>query len=295
MVSAGSILEGAFGLVRDHPAAVAVWALIYFAAVAGMSLAMQPFLGNLTDPEAMAANMQNMFGQLMLFQFGFFILYVAMWTAALRAILRPSEGGLAFIRFGMDEIRMFIVMIILGIIFYFGFILAMIAVTLVAVAGYAAGGVVGAVAAAAIGSLLAFGIVIWLMVRLSLAFPLTLLRGDIVIGESWRLTKGRFWPLFGAYLVIFLVITALGIAASFATTGSYLVDIIQNIQDPAALQGIIEAQMARQFGQVTAMTVLGWALSAIAGALTIALGGGAVATAVRGLTAGQETVADTFT
>lgn len=294
MVSAGSILEGAFGLLRDHPAAVAVWGLIYFAAAAGMSLAIQPALGNLTDPEAMAANMQSMFGQLMLFQFGFFILYVAMWTAAQRAILRPSEGGIAFIRFGMAEIRMFIVMIILGITFYFGFVLAIIAVTLVAVAGYAAGGVAAAVAAAAIGSLLAFGIVTWLLVRLSLAFPLTLLRGDIVIGESWRLTQGRFWPLFGAYLVIFLVVTALGIAASFAATGSYLIDIIRNIQDPAALQGVIEAQMARQFGQVTAMTVLGWALSALAGTLTIALFGGALATAVRGLTAGQESMADTF-
>jgi hypothetical protein len=52
--------------------------------------------------------------------------------------------------------------------------------------------------------------------------------------------------------------------------------------------------MARQFGSIGAMTVLGWALSSIGGALTIALGGGAMATALRDLTAGRESVADTF-
>ncbi|MGZ8997572.1 MAG: hypothetical protein ACXW2T_01825, partial [Allosphingosinicella sp.] len=245
MISAGSVLEGAFGLIRDHPAAVAVWGLIYLAAVAGTSLAIQPLLAGATDPEAIAANMESMFGQLMLFQFGFFILFVAMWTAAQRAILRPSQEGIAFIRFGMDEVRMLILMIVLGIIFYVGLLIAIVAITLVAVAGYAAGGAVVAVPIAAIGAVLSFGIVIWLQVRLSLAFPLTLLREEIVIGESWRLTKGRFWPLFGAYLVIFMLIFALSIAASFATTGSYLIEIIQNMKDPVALQRVMEAQMAR--------------------------------------------------
>jgi membrane-anchored glycerophosphoryl diester phosphodiesterase (GDPDase) len=141
---------------------------------------------------------------------------------------------------------------------------------------------------------MALSAVVWFQVRLSLAFPLTLLRREIVIGESWRLTRGRFWTLFGAYLVIFVLVTALSVAATFATSGSYFIDIFRNMTDPAAMQRIMAAQLARQAGGIGAMTVLGWLLSAAAGALTIALGGGALATAARALTAGQESIADTF-
>lgn len=295
MTSAGSILEGAFGLVRDHPAAVAIWGLIYLVAVAGTALLVQPLmLGAASDPEAIAANMQSMFGQLMLFQFLFFLLFVAMWTAALRAILRPSEGGVAFLRFGMDEIRMIILTVVIAILIYAGLVVAIIAAIMIGAAAYAAAGAAAAIAVGVIAAIAALSVIIWLEVRLSLAFPLTLLRGDIIIAESWRLTRGRFWPLFGAYLVIFVVVTALSIAASFASTGSYLVDLIQNMGDPEGLQRVIQAQMASQLGEIDAMTILGWVLSAAAGALTIALGGGAVATAVRDLTANRESVGDTF-
>lgn len=295
MISAGSILEGGFGLIRERPMAVAAWGLIYLAALVGISLAVQPMVAGMgTDPQAIAANMSSTFGQLMLVQFGFFILFVAMWTAAQRAILRPSDGGFAFMRLGMDEVRILVLMVVLGILFYVGLVVAVIAVTVVAGIAYAAGGAAVAVPLAILASLLALGVVIWLQVRLSLAFPLTLLREEIVIGESWRLTRGRFWTLFGAYLVIFLLVTALSLAASFATTGSYFIDIFRNMKDPAAMQRIMEAQVARQLGGISAMTVLGWVLSAIAGTLTIALGGGALATAARGLTAGHDSVADTF-
>ncbi len=294
MISAASILEGAFGVIRNHPAAVAVWALIYLAAVAGMSLVVQPTLGTATSPEEIAANMQAMFGQLMLFQFVFFILYVAMWTASQRSVLRPAEGGIAFIRFGMDEIRMLILMIVLVVIFYFGLLMGALGVFLVAMIAYAAGGTTAAVAVGIVAGLALLCLLVWFMVRLSLAYPLTLLRGDIVIGESWRLTRGRFWPLFGAYLVIFLLVTALSLAANFATAGSYLIDMIRNMKDPVALQHVMQEQMNRQFGTITAMTVLGWVLSAAAGALTLALGGGAMATAARELTGERESVAETF-
>ena len=45
----------------------------------------------------------------------------------------------------------------------------------------------------------------WFYVKLSLSFPLTLLRRRFVIGEAWTLTKGRFWTLFGAYFMIFVI------------------------------------------------------------------------------------------
>jgi hypothetical protein len=53
---------------------------------------------------------------------------------------------------------------------------------------------------------------IYFSVRLSLASPLTFASGRIQVFGSWAMTRGRFWPLFGTYLIAFalgLVVTAL--------------------------------------------------------------------------------------
>jgi hypothetical protein len=298
MLSAGSIIEGAFRLIREHPAAVAVWGLLYLLAAIAMSFAMQPVveaqmasLGG--DPQRAVAGMAAMVGRIFLLQSAFFVLFVVLMTAAQRAVLRPAEKGFFYLRLGMDELRMIGLSLILVIAVYFGFVIVAI---LAALAVFAVAAALGSVAALVAGLILGFGLLgalIWLEVRLSLAFPLTLVRRRIILGESWRLTKGRFWTLFGAYLVIFLVILAVSIALSLVTTGSYFAELIRNAGNPEAMRHAMEAQMDRQFGQVTAMTVAGWVLGAVAGAITIALMGGATATATRVLI-GEESVADTF-
>ena len=56
---------------------------------------------------------------------------------------------------------------------------------------------------------------IFLGVRLSLASPLTFATGRITIRGSWTMTRHRFWPLFGTYLIAFalsLVVSALTLA-----------------------------------------------------------------------------------
>jgi hypothetical protein len=291
MMSTGSIIEGAFRLIREHPAAVAVWGLIYTVAAAGMALAMLPLLqaqaGGAVSPLAMV-------GRMLLLQVAFFILFVILMTAAQRAVLRPRESGFAFLRLGMDELRMLALSVILGILFYVGFLIVLvIVVMLVAGAGAAAGaGVAGA--AAIIGVIAAVAAMAWPATRLSLAFPLTLVRGKIIIGESWRRTKGRFWTLFAAYLAIFLMIFLLSILVGLVTSGSYIADMVQNMGNPAGMQQAMRAEVARQTGGVNAMMVVGWILSGVVGALYVALGSGAVATAARELTEDEDEIAETF-
>jgi hypothetical protein len=74
---------------------------------------------------------------------------------------------------------------------------------------------VGAQVAAASGNLagllaaaLAAAPMIWIGVRLSLATPMSFAEHRISIRESWGLTRGRFWPLFGMIVlaVIFYII-----------------------------------------------------------------------------------------
>lgn len=301
-MSAGSIIEGAFRLVRERPAAVAVWGLLYMVAVIAMSFVMRPMIGFQAaglgnDPQAaqaMLANMSTMFARLALLEFGLLLLFIVLMTAAQRAVLRPAQAGFFYLRIGMDELRMLGLALILIILFYLGLLVAVILIAIVAgIVAVAAGGG-GAAVIAIIAGLLLFPVLIWLEVRLSLAFPLTLLRRRIIIGESWRLTRGRFWSLFGAYFVIFLIVFALAMVAAMVTSGAYFAEMMRNANNPVAMQQAAQAQMARQFGAINVMTVVGWLISAMVGALTIALGGGAVATAAKELAPDQEAVAETF-
>ena len=297
MLSLSSTVEGGFRLIREHPAAVAVWGALYMIATIAMSLAMLPIVRAQVaaaggDPAAAVGAMGETMGRVFLVNFAMLILFVVLMTAAQRAVLRPDEGRFAFLRLGMDELRMVGLAFFLSVALYIGAVVAILVASVfvglaVVTIGVGAATLVGGIAFIAL-----FAIVIWLEVRLSLAFPFSVMRRKIVIGEAWRRSKGRFWTLFGSYLIVFLLVMLIFIVAGLATSGSYLFDLIRNSGNPEAMQAAMATQMERA-GEIGPMTVLGWLLSAVAGALAVALFGGATATAARILTA-DESVADTF-
>jgi len=300
MLSVGAIVGGAFGLVRERPAAVLAWAAIYFVGTAAAMLAMRPFVQaqamimSGSDPQAVLAALQAMLGGAMLIQLGFFAMYMVLYAASLRAVLRPQDGGFAFLRLGADELRLIGLTIFLLFCFYFGFVVVAIVLTLVVALFGAAGGLGAAMIVGFIEMIVLLGLFVWLSVRLSLALPLTLLRQTFVLAESWRLTRGRFWTLFGGYFIVFLAAAAIGIAAASVTAGPYLQEIFRDGFTLKALQAMAQAQLARQLAGIDAMMVAGWALSALVGALCLALYGGATATAARQLAADGGGVAAPF-
>ncbi|MFL6859003.1 MAG: hypothetical protein ACJ8EB_14010 [Allosphingosinicella sp.] len=233
-------------------------------------------------------------GKFALLEIAVLILMVVLMTAVQRAILHPERSAFAYLRLGMDELRMFALAVILLILFYILMILGMLVLALVAgLIGMAAGmGAAGPMAAILMVGLLAFVLVF--EVRFALAFPLTLLRGKIIIGEAWRITRGRFWTLFAAFLLLTVIILAVIVAASLVTTGSFFAELIRDRFDPAGAAAAQRAMMERQFGPVTAMTVLGWILNGLAGTFALVLFGGAVATAARELTGNIDAIAETF-
>jgi hypothetical protein len=290
-MTAGSVIEGAFGLVRERFAAVAVWSLIYLAVTIASWFAMRPFF----SPDAMtgAVSPGAMVGWMLLIQLAALIVFVVLITAAQRAVLHPAEEGLAYVRLGMDEVRMTLLTLFLLVVAYIGLILLGI-LGVVVTAGVAAA--LGATAMIPIGILLflvLFGLFVWLQVRLSLAYPLTLLRRRIIIGESWRLTRGHFWSLFAAYLVVFIAILAMTVLVGMATMGSYFGALLSSGGDPGAVQAAMEAQL-EAYRSVDLQVALGWLLGAVSGGLTVALSGGAAATAARQLVGEEESIAETF-
>jgi hypothetical protein len=112
MASVGSILGGAFGLLRERPGAVAIWAVTYCVGSLVVSMAMSAAMfGALTPSSADSARMMEIwmgptFSLILLLNLVLLLLAVVLMNAVFRAMLRPEEGGFAFMRVGMDEFRM---------------------------------------------------------------------------------------------------------------------------------------------------------------------------------------------
>ena len=188
MTSVSSILNGAFGLIRDNFPATLVWCGCYLVVTVGSAFYWAPIQLAMFAPEDPA----QAFGRMpaLLASYGLFVLGCAaiqmiLLTAAYRAVLRPTQSGFGFIRFGADELREIVLGIAMMAAFY-----ALLVGGLVAI--FAAGVLLGSTGTAGmvLGILLAIifslafvGLCIWLAVRLCLAFPLTLLRRRFAIGD----------------------------------------------------------------------------------------------------------------
>jgi hypothetical protein len=299
MLTVGGIVGGGFRLLRERPLAVLVWSLIYAAMIVGTMMVVRPFmqLAGATaaaDPQAVLANIGTMMGRIFLMELLMLVVFTILMTAAQRAVLRPAEASFAFMRVGMDELRMFALAIILLLASYFGMVILGVVIAIVASLLAAAAGMAAVGAAMVVAMILLVAVFVWLEIRFCLAFPLTLLRRKIIIGESWRLTKGRFWTLFGGFLLLFLALLALWIVVALLTQGGYWSELIRNGMNPQAAQAAAAQQMAAQLA-FSPMMIVGLAVGGLVGGVTVAVFGGAVATAVRLLVDDTDRYAETFT
>lgn len=138
--------------------------------------------------------------------------------AVYRAVLRPDDGGAAFLKLGADELRLIGLSLLVVLILFGGMFVAVFTIGLVIVAAQTA-----APGAAALASVLGFTAMtvaaIWIGVRLSLAAPMTFVERRIRIAAAWRLTRGRFWRILGAYLlaaVFSIIVMTLGLVIATA-------------------------------------------------------------------------------
>jgi hypothetical protein len=295
MLTASEVIEAPFRLIRERPGSVAIWALLHLALVVASFLVMRPMQSALLSGDPRTGSL----GLMLLGRMTpLYVLSLALWTitlaAAQRSILRPERSGFFYLRLGMDELRMALLAIVLFILSYIVLVVLIVAVGVFVMTFGAAMGVgIKTLVVAPIGLALV-ALFVWLEVRLSLAFPLTLLRRKIVIGESWRHTRGRFWTLFGAYLVIFLLLCAIWIAAGSVSGASYLSALASSGLSPSGMHRASQAQIVSQLGGINVLTVVGWIVSAAAGGVGTAMMGGAVATAARALATDREGIAETF-
>lgn len=150
--------------------------------------------------------------------------YSILMPAIYRAVLQPEVSSPGYLKFGLAEVRQFALLVVMAVLFFvidggLGWLLRLVAGT-----GQAA------LAVNAIGSLVALCLLIFVFVRLSLAGPDTLARSRLSLAGSWKLSKGAFWPMFGAYALSVLLqimiaaglVIVMGVVVGVASVGMKL-------------------------------------------------------------------------
>jgi hypothetical protein len=125
------------------------------------------------------------------------------------------------------------------------------------------------------------GIFIW--VRLSLTLPITFATARIGIDRSWALTRGHFWTLFVAFLVVGIICGVIGGLLILPYLGIFAQMMTDAMHDPASAQQAQARMMQVMFNRPLPLLIGMAALGGIAQALILAIGTGATATAARQL------------
>jgi hypothetical protein len=216
-------LEG-FRLIGRRPVSVLVWVVLWGLLaigpiIAGVVLAwphLADTLSNMRDQGGGAMmNRMAQFQMTVWSLLGPWILWVfavqtLINTAIFRAVLEPRAGGFAGLKLGMEEVHQFLLQIILFVLWtVFVCILFALGVGAVVAARQAPPELTGWLIALAVIVLIC--VAIHVLVRMSLAGPMTFALKRLEVFGSWRKTRGRFWGLLGMVCVAVIFVIAVGL------------------------------------------------------------------------------------
>lgn len=210
--SVGKAIGDAFGLIRSRPVSVFVWGLLLVGPMLAITAIMFPMLASLPVAETQTEeDMGPVMAQMMQFQLWSALLQLVqmlsmavIYAAIFRAILRPAERSWFSLRLGMDEVRIAVVGLAIGVGIY---ILAILMVLVGVMLGFAVHSLVQPSWPFITLMILGFlGVFFWLLARTSLMAPASLMRRDFAFVEGWKLAKGQSLRLFGMMVLIVLIV-----------------------------------------------------------------------------------------
>jgi hypothetical protein len=256
-------LEG-FKITRGRPAALLAWAGILLVAllvsdaliiaVLGARLeAMGDFKSLATHPPQEAVKfLPAMLGGELIQIVVVLLLMGLIYASVDRAVLRPGEGGFAWLAFGADEARQVAVLFCYEVArtaaFLVGFLVAFVILE-IPLGALGNPGMFVAFFFATLGGVAAS---VWVGVRLSLGPPATFDQRRFVLFGAWSLTKGQFWDLLGSYiiawifsLIVWLPVGYLGVLIANALPGPEptLVPISLVAPVPTGFASLLNAKM----------------------------------------------------
>ena len=224
-----------FRLVRRNPLALVAWALLYavlsLASLFAMSNAIGPMIEWAEKAEALEnASPKPTSAEVMAVfqQFGEVILSLSwllpvslvvsamLMAAVARAVLNPRAGGFGYLRLGMDELRVLVVSVVLGLLLVCVWLVVCVLIgVLAAIAGASGANWLWLIVVLA--GLAGVALIVWLAVRLSLAVPITVAENRFAFFDSFGLTRGRFWPLLGMALIAVVMVLVVQLLSSIVT------------------------------------------------------------------------------
>ena len=216
-------LEG-FRLTRERPLAVLVWAvarLVYGVAsillLVGISgpamkqlMAMETSASPPTPDQVMPLTSQLAPAGVAILIISL-LFYAVVYTAVLRAILRPADKAFAYLRLSIDELRQFALgLIIFALCFIYAIVVEIVSVVLVMAAQQLGPAALPVQILVIMAVVAAF---VYPAVRLSVAPAMTFADGRISLLRALPISKGQFWPMFGAYVLALVLTLVVGLLA----------------------------------------------------------------------------------
>lgn len=243
--------EGPKGFVWKFFLTYMVLMGIYYTVFGGLFLSSYlPFVGTVIDggepdPAQMMSQIGVFLGIALLAAPVFLIIYAMLEASALRRYIRKEGFSIGL---GGDEWRIvgvYLLWFVFSILAYLAMMIAMLAIFIPI--GLISGG--GDNAGAAIGGgILAFFLIIALIclmvflgIRFSAASAVTMRDRKVSFLKAWGATKGRFWPMFGAFLLIYVIVYLVQMAVQtvfmFILMGGMMSNIeqLETIDDPSEL------------------------------------------------------------
>lgn len=282
----GSILGGAFRLLRQRPGSVLIWSILYLGGI--FTIGLVRLL--MTQPPG-GAGLGAMLVPALVTQLLTIALIAVLVTAVTRATLHPYKRGVFYLRFGANELRVFALLAMLTVATaVVMFLLALFNGFLLSLLGWL-------VATPALRSALAAALMLaelaalaFVHVRLSIALPLTYLYEAITVDEAWAQSRGHFWSIFGAFVAIAALVVAAWTILIALFFGPVLAALIQTGINPEAMaQALVMMTIAAKNLPTWAQLVLIAASVALV-ALSFVLSTATLASAARemlGLKEGQ--------
>ncbi|MEE2527155.1 hypothetical protein V0U79_12325 [Hyphobacterium sp. HN65] len=219
------------------------------------------------------AEMFNRMGSIMsvgpLISIGGMLIALMAQGAWLRLLVRDEMAPLIPFRLAGDELHLFatnvgLLGIAIGLYFLFALVLVFtgVAVGLAAAGGGSSNAGLAGGLTFAIAVLVMLGLALFIGVRVSAAPAATVLERRIAF-PAWSVTKGKFWPVLGAYILVAVMLMVLGgafmMVVNFAFLGA-LMPVFQELflaaqtgiePNPEALLGALEEAVTSTGAQIS--------------------------------------------
>ncbi len=215
-------LEGV-RMTRRHPLVLLAWAACYFAMLVVLGLVVAFAFGGSVRADLAQLSRTNDLGELvdivarrqgtLLPLIAFAVALQSVITVAImRAVVRPEERRLAYMRIGREEARQFIVALVGWAVTLVVTALPSAVLVLVGAGLISLGAVQTNRWVEVLGAIAVAGLSIWFGIRLSLLSITTFAEGRIDLRRTWALTDRHFWHLLGMYFVAFVITFLVGVA-----------------------------------------------------------------------------------